>query len=264
MKDNNTRRWSVGCRLMMWCYNTQQHRTVGDVPYRLVFGQHPRVGISGFHLEQDLLDRLATEADLNRVVEYEGMIEVLDDNDPNEGMIDASVPETEEGVTEQEEVNAVLEIPVDQLAMVVAEQGVPTTEERVAAMVVAEQGVPTTQEGVASIATQEGVASVVVVEQGVPTTKKGVAEQVVPTTPCGQKTTGDVGFTKWQVMVSDLGDTIIDHNYLKSMRIRQSIPVVRCVDTTNVLDTQSFVAAILVKISNQTWELMDENDDDME
>ena len=92
MKDNNTRRWSVGCRLMMWCYNTQQHRTVGDVPYRLVFGQHPRVGISGFHLEQDLLDRLATEADLNRVVEYEGMIEILDDNDPNEGMIDVLVP----------------------------------------------------------------------------------------------------------------------------------------------------------------------------
>ena len=73
---------------------------MGDVQYRLVFGQQPRVRILGLHLEQDLLDRLATEADLNRVVEYEGMIEVLDDNDPNEGMIDALVPETEEGVTE--------------------------------------------------------------------------------------------------------------------------------------------------------------------
>ncbi len=64
--------------------------------------------------------------------------------------------------------------------------------------------------------------------------------------------------------MSNLGDTNIDHSYLKNMRIRQSIPVVWCVDTKNILDTQSFVAAILVKISNKTWELMDENDDDME
>jgi hypothetical protein len=49
MRDNNTHRWSVGCRLMMWHYNTQQHRMVGDVPYRLVFGQKPRVGILGLH-----------------------------------------------------------------------------------------------------------------------------------------------------------------------------------------------------------------------
>ena len=83
-------------------------------------------------------------------------------------------------------------------------------------------------------------------------------------TPRGHKTTGDVGFTKWQVMMSDLGATIIDHNYLQQMRIRQSIPVAWCIDTKNVLDTQSFVPAILVKISTTTWELMDENDDEME
>ena len=63
--------------------------------------------------------------------------------------------------------------------------------------------------------------------------------------------------------MSDLGDTIIDHNYLQQMCIRQSIPVAWCLDTKNVLDTQSFVPAILVKISTTTWELMDENDDEM-
>ena len=50
------------------------------VPYRLVFGQRLNEGILGLHLEQDLLDRLAPEANLNRVVEYEGMEVVLDDN----------------------------------------------------------------------------------------------------------------------------------------------------------------------------------------
>jgi hypothetical protein len=40
----------------MWHYNTQPRQTVGEVLYHLVFGQHPSVGISGLHLEQDLLD----------------------------------------------------------------------------------------------------------------------------------------------------------------------------------------------------------------
>ncbi len=56
----------------MWCYNTQRHRTVDDIPYRLVFGKKPRVGISGLHLDDNLLDKIATEADLNKVCNYEG------------------------------------------------------------------------------------------------------------------------------------------------------------------------------------------------
>jgi hypothetical protein len=163
---------------MMWRYNTQQHWMVCYVPYRLVFGQRLHEGILGLHLEQDLLDRLAPEANLNRVVEYEGMEVVLDDNgshDAREKEVMAEmkdkwqgadagekngVPETDEGVAENEEVNAVLELPVNHLAMVVADEGVPST-------------------------------------------------------PCGHKTTGDIGFTKWQVMMSNLDDTIIDHNYLQ-------------------------------------------------
>jgi hypothetical protein len=56
----------------MWRYNTQEHRTVGDVPYRLVFGQMPRVGISSLHLSPTVLDSLATEAQLNQVCDYVG------------------------------------------------------------------------------------------------------------------------------------------------------------------------------------------------
>jgi hypothetical protein len=55
----------------MWRINTQQHRTVGDIPYRLLFGQLPRVGIAGLPLAQELIDRLATESELNRVFEIE-------------------------------------------------------------------------------------------------------------------------------------------------------------------------------------------------
>jgi hypothetical protein len=72
MTDTKLHRWSVGCRLMMWRYNTQRHSTVDDITYRLVFGQKPRVGISVLHLDDDLLDKLAMEADLNKVCNYEG------------------------------------------------------------------------------------------------------------------------------------------------------------------------------------------------
>ena len=42
------------------------------MPYRLVFGQMPRVGISSLHLSATVLDTLATEAQLNRVCDYVG------------------------------------------------------------------------------------------------------------------------------------------------------------------------------------------------
>lgn len=72
MKENNCTNWSVGCRIVMWRVNTQQHRTIGDIPYRLMFGQLPRVGISQLPLAQELIDRLATETDLNDAFDVEG------------------------------------------------------------------------------------------------------------------------------------------------------------------------------------------------
>jgi hypothetical protein len=44
-----------------------------------MFGQSPCVGISSLLLDADLINTLSTEAQLNRVVEYEGMVEAWDD-----------------------------------------------------------------------------------------------------------------------------------------------------------------------------------------
>ncbi len=64
--------------MMMWRYNTQNHRTISDIPYPLVFGQLPRVGISALPLDASVLTQLATEAQLNRVCNYVGKVDVLD------------------------------------------------------------------------------------------------------------------------------------------------------------------------------------------
>ncbi len=70
MKECKLRQWTIGCRLMMWRYNTQSHHTIGNIPYRLVFGQLPRVCISALPLDASVITQLAMEAQLNRVCNY--------------------------------------------------------------------------------------------------------------------------------------------------------------------------------------------------
>ena len=67
MKDNNSRRWSIGCKIIQWQINTSMHLGIKAVPYRLTYGQKPRVGISNLPLDPSVLDALATEADLNNI-----------------------------------------------------------------------------------------------------------------------------------------------------------------------------------------------------
>ena len=85
MKDNSSKRWSVGCKLIQWRINTSMHLGIKSVPYVLTYGHRPRVGISGLPLDSAVLDALATEADLNALIEIselenavlEGTLEVV-------------------------------------------------------------------------------------------------------------------------------------------------------------------------------------------
>ena len=58
MKTYNTKHWSIGCKLVQWRINTQHHRTINDTPYHLVYGQHPRIGISSLLISKDVLKKL--------------------------------------------------------------------------------------------------------------------------------------------------------------------------------------------------------------
>jgi hypothetical protein len=79
------------------------------------------------------------------------------------------------------------------------------------------------------------------------------------------KTTGDEDFTAWQVLRSDLSDAVVvDCEYLQSRKIRDKVPIAFCIDESNITKMESFVPAILVRVGKTQWELMDENDDDME
>ncbi len=65
MKDCKLRQWTIGFCLMMWQYNTQNHRTIGNIPYHLVFGQLPCIGISSLPLDASVFTQLAMETQLN-------------------------------------------------------------------------------------------------------------------------------------------------------------------------------------------------------
>jgi hypothetical protein len=67
MKTNNSKHWSVGCKIVQWRINTQIHQTLKDTPYHLTFSQHPRVGISNLPVAESVLAKLRTEAELNDV-----------------------------------------------------------------------------------------------------------------------------------------------------------------------------------------------------
>jgi hypothetical protein len=79
-KDCKSSQWTIGCCLMMWQYSTQNHCTISNIPYHLVFGQLPRVGISVLPLNDSVLTQLATVAQLNHVCDYIGKVDVLDND----------------------------------------------------------------------------------------------------------------------------------------------------------------------------------------
>ena len=65
MNQTGSTHWSVGCKLVSWEMNTQVHRGIGgQMPYRMVFGQDPRVGLSGLAVDSALLESLKTEAEI--------------------------------------------------------------------------------------------------------------------------------------------------------------------------------------------------------
>ena len=69
MDETGSKRWSVGCKLVQWRINTQINRTIGnETSYKLVFGQKPRVGLSALPLHMELIDTIATEGQLNRIL----------------------------------------------------------------------------------------------------------------------------------------------------------------------------------------------------
>jgi hypothetical protein len=70
MKSNNSKHWSIGCKIIQWRINTQYHHTLKNTPYRRVYGMNPHCRISNLPILEDILNTLVTEAGLNDVLSH--------------------------------------------------------------------------------------------------------------------------------------------------------------------------------------------------
>ena len=56
----------------------------------------------------------------------------------------------------------------------------------------------------------------------------------------------------------------MDGNYIQRMKLKEKVPIAFCMNEKNITKIQSFVPAILVRVGKNCWDLMDENDDQMD
>ena len=64
MDDNKTQDWILGMYFVRWFINTTPTTATSFAPYRLVYGQVPRLGISSLPMSKELLKDLSTEEEL--------------------------------------------------------------------------------------------------------------------------------------------------------------------------------------------------------
>jgi hypothetical protein len=75
MDDNKTQDWILGMYFVRWFINTTPTTATSFAPYRLVYGQVPRLGISSLPMSKELLKDLRTEEEL---CEYMGVSDLED------------------------------------------------------------------------------------------------------------------------------------------------------------------------------------------
>jgi hypothetical protein len=67
--------------------------------------------------------------------------------------------------------------------------------------------------------------------------------------------------TDWHCDVNELPeDLVIGLQYLSNLKLRESVPIVWCVDTNQVCEVQSFVPAFLTRVTKHMWEVIDVDD----
>ena len=64
MSDNNTQDWTVGLKFVQQQKNCAHHVGINLTPYKAMFGEEPKVGLTSSSLPPEILERLQSEDDL--------------------------------------------------------------------------------------------------------------------------------------------------------------------------------------------------------
>jgi len=235
MKENKTKHWSIGCKIVQWRYNTQVHQTLRDTPYHLTFGQHPRVGISNLPLSSEILNNLATEAELNDV--YSGI---------QCGMINDSFSPPMEDPTFQAVADAVID------GMSVAEDEYVDMNE--ATVETRSRTYSSSQDRRNNKRLKTSALGTAII--GNRMENSGALD--LTTSPTKGKTC-DIDVTKviWMQLIAERDPLKpVDLSELKSARIRSVFPIVRCINNKDITNVANWEPCILVKVRKETWEVL--------
>ncbi|XP_076056171.1 uncharacterized protein LOC143034113 [Oratosquilla oratoria] len=71
MRENNSRKLSVGLKFVQWQVNISHHETTGHSPFKVTFGQDTQVGLGPSILPSTALCNIFTEEDLEAETEVE-------------------------------------------------------------------------------------------------------------------------------------------------------------------------------------------------
>ena len=64
MSDNNTQDWTVGLKFVQQKKNCAHHAGIKRTPYKAMFGEDPKIGLTSSSLPHEILERIQTEDDL--------------------------------------------------------------------------------------------------------------------------------------------------------------------------------------------------------
>ena len=81
MCDNNTQDWSVGLKFVQQQKNCAHHAGINQTPYKAMFGEDPKVGLTSSSLPPEILKTLQSEDDLRALESPSAINESPDIND---------------------------------------------------------------------------------------------------------------------------------------------------------------------------------------
>ncbi|KRY10164.1 KRAB-A domain-containing protein 2, partial [Trichinella patagoniensis] len=64
MRENGCKRWSMGLKFVQWQINVSIHETTGQSPFKVTFGEEPRIGLESYVLPKSLVAAAKTEEEI--------------------------------------------------------------------------------------------------------------------------------------------------------------------------------------------------------
>lgn len=61
MTDNKSTNWSIGCYFIQFQKNVSYHSTISRTPYKALFGEDPKLGLSSTYSSKNIISKLETE-----------------------------------------------------------------------------------------------------------------------------------------------------------------------------------------------------------